>query len=191
MKHSLIGSLAAALAISATTAHAEEAFTAGKAQIGGNVGYGIYVGEGNVNPYGFGLGAHGGYTLDMNLHLGASFEYFFGESQNVPGGSDSIKLWNLMFEPGYDIAIGDTMLIRPQLGIGLTNVSSEVCLNVPGVASGCNSDSTGRFAMAPGAKFMIDFGGFYGMAGLRFHHIFTDGGNADALLLNVGAGAMF
>lgn len=83
------------------------------------------------------------------------------------------------------------MLIRPQLGIGMSNVTAEVCLNVPGFASGCNSNSDSRFAMAPGAKFMIDFGGFYGMAGLRFHHIFDTNGNADALLLNIGAGAMF
>lgn len=191
MKHFLTGSLAAALVIAATSAHAEQAFTSSTVQIGANVDYGIYVGKGDVNPYGFGLGARGGYTLDMNVYVGASFEYYFGESNESLGASLDVRLWNLMFEPGYDFAIGDTMVIRPQLGIGLTSVHAKACANVPGLANVCDTNTDTKLALAPGATYLIDFGGFFGMAGLRWHHIFTSADNTDGLLINVGAGAMF
>jgi len=99
-----------------------------------------------------------------------------------------------MLEPGYDVAVGDTMALRPQLGIGLTSVMGKACVTLPPpLGSGsetCADDSETKFALAPGAMFLLDFGGVYGQAGLRYHHVFVDNGNADGLLLNIGVGAL-
>jgi hypothetical protein len=198
MKHFLMTGLAAMLALTSLSANAQQAFTAGKPQLGARVGYGIYTGDelgGDFNPYGIGFGAAGGYTLDMNVHLGASFEYYLGASEDFPGGSASANIWNLMLEPGYDIAAGETLVIRPQLGLGLSSVNAEACVSLPpplGTGSEvCGDNSESKFAVAPGAMLLIDFGGLYAQAGLRYHHIFVDDGNADALLINAGLGATF
>lgn len=191
MKHLIGLGLATALMTSTVIAGAEPAFTTGKAQVGVDLGYGIYTGDGNANPYGLGIGVRGGYTLDMNLHLGGSFQYNFGESSGSGAAEASFNTWNLMFEPGYDIGIGDTMAIRPQLGIGMTNYMFDVCVSVPGFGGGCSSESETKLAIAPGAMFLMDFGPVFGIAGLRYHHVFIEDVNVDALLLNVGAGMAF
>jgi hypothetical protein len=198
VKHFLMTGLAATLALTSLSANAQQAFTAGKPQVGARVGYGIYTGDdlgGDFNPYGIGFGAAGGYTLDMNVHLGASFEYYLGDSTDSPGGEASANIWNLMFEPGYDIAAGETLVIRPQLGLGLSSVNAEVCISLPPPfgdgSEQCADNSESKFAVAPGAMLLIDFGGLYAQAGARYHHIFVDEGNADAFLINAGLGATF
>lgn len=198
MKHFLTAALAASVVCLGAVAHAQEAFTAGKPQVGVTLGYGIYTGDdlgGDTNPYGLGFGVRGGYTLDMNVHVGASFEYFLGASKDVPGGSYSVNVWNMMLEPGYDLGVGENMVLRPQLGLGMSHVKAEGCVTLPppiGTGSEtCNDNGDTKFALAPGAMFLMDFGGIYGMGGLRYHHIFLDNGNADALLINIGAGMTF
>lgn len=190
--------LAATLALTSLSANAQQAFTAGKPQVGARLGYGVYTGDdlgGDFNPYGVGFGVAAGYTLDMNLYLGASFEYYLGASEEGVGGEVSANIWNLMFEPGYDIAAGDALVIRPQLGLGLSSVNAEVCISLPPpLGDGrqqCADNSESKFAIAPGAMLLIDFGGLYGQAGLRYHHIFVEDGNADGLLINAGVGATF
>jgi len=180
---------AAALIVSASVnvAHAEEGFTWNKPQVGAALGYGIWTGDGDINPYGFDLGLHGGYTLDMGLYVGGRFEYFLGESQ----GNSNFGIWNLMAEGGYDIGIGENMVIRPQLGLGMANVHAKVCVAFLGPEQ-CFSNSDSYFSAAPGAFFMYSFGGPFIDAGLRFQHIFHDGtGSGDGLLLNVGGGMAF
>ena len=198
MKHFLTTTVAATLALVSVSANAQQAFTAGKPQVGARVGYGIYTGDdlgGDTNPYGIGFGAAAGYTLDMSLYLGASFEYYLGASEETPVGDVKVNIWNLMFEPGYDIGVGENMVVRPQLGLGLSSVTAEVCLSLPPPlgdgSEQCADNSESKFAIAPGAMFLIDFGGLYAQAGARYHHIFVDEGNADGFLINAGIGATF
>jgi hypothetical protein len=79
------------------------------------------------------------------------------------------------------------MVIRPQLGLGMTDVGGEAC-----AGSQCE-DIAGdsEFSLAPGGQFLLDLDALYFQAGLRYHHIFVDDGNADGLLLNAGAGMSF
>jgi hypothetical protein len=195
VKHFLMAGLAATVALTSLSASAQGAFTASKAQVGARVGYGVYTGDGDLNPYGIGFGAAAGYTLDMNVFLGASFEYYLGESEDAPGAKGSFNVWNLMFEPGYDVAVGDSMVLRPQVGIGLTSVMAEVCTSLPppfGTGQEvCMDASESKMAVAPGAMFLMDFGGLYGQAGARYHHVFVDEGSASGLLFNIGVGGTF
>jgi hypothetical protein len=176
----------------------EERVHRGKFQFGARIGYGVYVGDGpegagdvNVDPYGIGFGAFFGYTLDMNVYLGAGLEYYFGFSEEGPGMEISGNVWNLMFEPGYDIAAGETLVIRPQLGLGLTTARGASCSTLPVLGEECLDTFESEFAIASGAMLLIDFGGLYAQAGLRYQHVFVEDGNADGLLINAGIGATF
>src|SRR6185436_2678925 len=121
------------------------------------------------------IGLHGGYTLGMGVYVGGRFDYFFGDSI----GNGNIGIWNLMAEGGYDIGIGPSMVIRPQLGLGLANVHAKVCFSLGGPET-CASASDSYFTAAPGAFFFYDFGGPFIDAGLRFQHVFHDTGNGSA-----------
>jgi hypothetical protein len=128
----------------------------------------------------------------MNLYLGGVFEYYLGGSEEVEGlGEFSTNIYQLMAEPGYDIALGETAVIRPVLGVGMSWVSGESCVDIPGFGGGCADASESYLAVAPGAVALVDFGGLFGTASARYNHIFVDDGNADAILLGVGVGMSF
>ena len=84
------------------------------------LGYGIDLEEESINPFGFGFGLRGGYTLDMGLYLGAQFIYFMGESFEDPttGMEGSINVIPISIEGGYDIDL-EAIVIRPLLGLGI------------------------------------------------------------------------
>lgn len=102
----------------------ERAATANRAQFSG----GPRIGTDNLN---FGLGGRGGYTLDQNIYLGGSLDYFFGESSNYAVGgarqSVSVRFWALSFEGGYDFGINDRLVIRPFAGLGIAGIIGESC----------------------------------------------------------------
>jgi hypothetical protein len=164
-------------------AQAAPAFTANSAQIGVGIGYGIFLGDegpgGDFNPYGVGVWVRGGYTLNSNIYLGGNFDYYFGESE----GDVSMNIYQFMFEPGYDIALAPTAVLRPVLGVGYSTY--HVDLGPFGDAS------QSEFGIAPGAVFLVDFGKLYGTASARYNHIFVEDGNADGLLLGAGVGFRF
>lgn len=188
MKHFLTLGILSSMALVSVAAHAEQPFTAGKAGVGAGVGYGVYTGDGDLNPYGLGFGARGGYTLDSSIHIGASFEYYLGGEE----GPASFNVMQFMLEPGYDLSVSPTMVVRPSLGIGMAKSMVEVCIALPPpLGTGeetCVDDSSSDFAVAPGAFLLIDFGGLYGQVGARYNHIFVDEGNADGFLLTGGVG---
>jgi hypothetical protein len=100
-----------------------------------------------------------------------------------------------MFEPGYDLLVSGALLVRPQVGVGVSALHAEVCsAPVPADGSGserCAEDTEYKLAVAPGAMLLIDdIGGVYGQLGLRYHHIF-DAGRAGGVLFNIGFGAAF
>jgi hypothetical protein len=85
--------------------------TAGHANVGALLGYGFH------DAFNFGLGARGGYTLPMNVYLGGTLIYFFGNSQTILGQSFSQSVLSLGVEGGYDFYV-NPVVIRPFLGIG-------------------------------------------------------------------------
>lgn len=112
----------------------EPAYTAGSTQISG----GPRFGSDDLN---FGLGVRAGHTLDNNLYLGGSFDYFFGESNNFGNfGTASYRVWTLSFEAGYDFHIADRLVIRPFGGIGAFGVTAESCSRPLGCVDNSETD---------------------------------------------------
>jgi hypothetical protein len=138
--------------------------------------YGVPTADLPLNPYGLGVGLRGGVTLPASLYLGASFDYFFGESETIAGIETSVSLLQLMAHLGYDLGVGPFTL-RPSLGLGLAEVSGE--------ALGFeNSESD--FVASPGAEFLIGLGLLSVSAEARYNKVFAD--DADGLVLGVGLG---
>lgn len=179
----------------ASSAFAETPFTAEKPSVGAALKYGIYTGDTeqvDLNPYGVGLGVNGGYTLDMGLFVGGQFDYFFGESSDelLLGAPTefSANVYQLMGVIGYDLGLTPELVLRPQLGVGLAFLAAEACFG-----DTCESESESKFAIAPGVKALYDVGPVYLSGEVSFNKVFTsdDDGDADAVVLGVGAGAKF
>lgn len=183
MKKLSIAALAAATLAASANARAETPATANKPNVGAAVMYGVYTGDGDVNPYGIGFGVNGGYTLDMGLHVGAGFNYFLGESTEVFGTDVTFNTYQLMGIVGYDLGLTPELVLRPQLGVGLNWAHTSV--------DGGDSETKNDFAITPGAKLLYDLGGFYVSGEAAYHHVFIDEGNGDALFLGLGAGLTF
>jgi hypothetical protein len=105
-------------------------FTQNRGQVLG----GLRFGSDELN---FGLGIKGGYTLPMDLYLGGSFDYFFGEhNESTANGYHyeyDFSFWMLAPEVGYDFGITPAFMVRPFGGIGLAVVNGESCGNGPGL----------------------------------------------------------
>jgi hypothetical protein len=135
------------------------------------LGYGVYLGDGDVNPYGVGLGVRGGYTLDMGLYLGAQFVYFLGESESAAGMETSFNVMTLALEGGYYIGVGP-VIIRPSLllGLGITSFSMS-----GGPIAGMDvDDSSNDFLLGPGASVIYPIDMFFIGGDLRFDIIMAD-----------------
>ena len=195
MKHFSINGLALAVALTSLSAKAERPFTAQHPQVGVRLGYGIYAGDdiGDLNPYGLGVGLTTGYTFD-HLYLGVSGEYYLGAWSEGLRDESSGNIWSAMAEPGYDIILSEKMMLRPQVGVGVSSLRLEACFasEVDGSVQ-CEDETEYKLAVAPGAMFFVDdLGGFYGQVGARYHYIFFDKAgvsNVGGVLLNVGVGA--
>ena len=117
------------------------------------VGYGLTLDDGSsvsggdsANYYGVGFGARGGYNLGK-IFLGARFVYYLGE--------DPVNLWELGIEGGYDVALSDSVTLRPELGLGIASVTVSIAL--PGILGvGTASASSSEFYLAPGASLLFD-----------------------------------
>jgi hypothetical protein len=191
LKKALASIMATGLLLLAGTASADPAFTLAKPQVSGQLNYGIFTGSGDLNPYGLGLGVKGGYTLDSSIYVGGAFDYYFGESQDLPGGG-SVKahVWTLQGEVGYDLGVAPNIVVRPKGGIGLTSLGGKVCGNGGDV---CLSDSKGYFSIAPGVQGIYSLDSFYLTADARFNIVFgtEDNQSAGGFLLGIGAGKAF
>lgn len=86
----------------------------------------------DLNPYGFGLGVRGGYTLpDVPFYVGGTFIYHLGDSQSADALGARIAEVTANYvmlggEVGYDLLF-DQVTIRPYLGLGanIVNVDCE------------------------------------------------------------------
>ncbi len=101
---------------------------------------GILFGYGFKSGYDFGTGVRVGYTTNR-LYLGGIFMYHFGRSLVVNTGSlvtsSELYGYSVAGEIGYDILLEKKAILRPFLGVGMTNFkgSSSIMGTIP--------DSTG------------------------------------------------
>jgi len=181
MKITTMAVVTTAVCLLSTSAWAGPA-TANSLQIGLGFRYGIEMNEGDFNPWGPGIGASVGYTLPiMPIYVGGNFDYFFGSSVEAGGFETKGKVWHLMAEGGYDVGLADIVVIRPKLGLGPAGMSIETC------GMSCVSDSNVKFAIAPGAAFMLFTPVIKLALDLRYAIVLSDP-TAKALLFSVGVG---
>ena len=122
-------------------------------QIGVGGEYGVKLAGPDLNPWGFGLGVHLGYTLPMGLYMGVPFDYFFGTEDTYGGAPVEAKLWQVGVEGGYDLALGATTVLRFKGGIGLASVSMKAC-GGDIAAPSCTSSSESKPVFGPGLAFL-------------------------------------
>src|SRR5688500_17848983 len=83
--------------------------TEGALQCGLGFGYGIELNDGDLNPWGTGIGLDGGYTLPViPIYVGGNIEYFFGGTAASPLVERDSNFWQVSAEGGYDIGLGDS-----------------------------------------------------------------------------------
>jgi hypothetical protein len=139
--------------------------------------YGSAFGDPELNPYGPGLGLRAGVTLPASLYLGASLDYFLGESETVAGFDTSRSLLQVLANVGYDAGLGP-LTLRPSLGFGLAESSAE--------ALGIDS-SESDFVLSPGAELIIGLGLMSVSGEVRYNKVFADA-DTDGLILGLGLG---
>jgi hypothetical protein len=116
-------------------------------------------------------------TLPASLYLGASFDYFVGESDTINGIDVSASVLEVLANVGYDVGFGP-LTLRPNLGLGLAQTEAE---------SDGASTSEGDFALSPGAELLFGLGLLTVSGELRYNHIFAPG-DRDAIIVGVGLG---
>lgn len=176
------------LFMTSVPAFADPPATANVVQLGLGFRYGFDLEEGDMNPWGPGIGIDAGYTLPSALYLGGAFDYFFGDTQEAGDIEVSANVWQLMAEGGYDLGLGPYFVLRPKLGVGVAAVNVETCGDPLGVDEGCRDDgSSTDFAIAPGTTFLYLGEKFSFSVDVRYDILFRDGFN-NALLLAAGIG---
>jgi hypothetical protein len=147
--------------------------------------YGSSLGSPFVTPYGVGFGLRAGVTLPLSLYLGASFDYFFGQSKDdavqmlASGEKLSTSTTQVLGNVGYDLGFGP-LTLRPSLGLGLSDSSLK---------SAGRSNSDARFVASPGAELIVGLGLLTASAEARYNKVFSDAGSdGDAVVLGIGLG---
>jgi hypothetical protein len=148
------------------TAHAlEPAATAESVQLTGGIRFA-------TEDMNFGLGARGGYTLPMNLYLGGSFDYFFGEDHDFVGYEFHTSAWTLSFEGGYDFGITPELVVRPFGGLGVVWWHWD-CSEIDPFLRVCPEDTESDFVFSTGGLLYYVAGSLLVGPELRF--LFVDG----------------
>lgn len=162
MFRSVIGStLVVGLLGAGSVAHAEAgppelvaaSPTVGKVQLQAQFQWGHRFGE-DGNPYGFGFGVEAGYTFENHIYVGAAFDYFFGQTESVLGFEANVRSWTLAAEGGYDVALSDSVVLRPKLGLGAHVVTADACI----IGSGCTGMSEAHFGITPAIEAIFGIG---------------------------------
>lgn len=159
--------------------------TANSIQLGLGFRYGVLLSDGDLNPWGTGLGIDVGYTLPNAIYFGGGFEYFFGDSSEALGFKVSTNIWQLSAEGGYDIGLGENFVIRPKLGFGLAHIGVSV-ENCPSGFT-CSEDSKSKAAIAPGLTLMLFTRQFSLSIDTRYDMVLTDP-SLRGLIFSVGIG---
>jgi hypothetical protein len=165
-----------------------EPATQGALQLGIGFRYGVDLNDSELNPWGTGLGVDVGYTLKNAVYVGGNFEYFFGESLASGGAEDlTFNVWQWAAEGGYDVGLGDSIVIRPKLGLGSASFMGGGCFGSDS-ASVCAGDSQSAFALFPGATFLLLTRTFSLSFDARYELAFTDPKLSKALIFSLGIG---
>jgi hypothetical protein len=163
---------------------AAEPATAGAFQFGAGFRYGFDFEEGDLNPWGTGLGIDLGYTTSSAVYLGGNFEYFFGTTEDTPALESTARIWQLMLEGGYDVGAGDKVVLRPKLEAGIASHKLEFCVT----GEPCYEDSITALALAPGGTFLLLTSGFSLTLDVRYELVFAEGEMLNGLILSAGIG---
>jgi len=122
--------------------------TAGHLQLSATVGLG-------TDDRDVGLGGRFGFTLPMGLYLGAQGEHFFGTSSTVGGPlgsvSTSVSFNHFAGEVGFDFVPHPRLVLRPLVGFGAAQGTSQLCTRLGNTTSCGESESSWRFALTTGA----------------------------------------
>jgi hypothetical protein len=181
----LLGVMCSAAALFAPgTARAEPPITAGGIQLGLGFRYGFDFEEGDLNPWGTGLGIEGGYTLPSAVYIGANLEYYLGSTVEILGAEVSSNVYQLSAEGGYDLGFAERFVLRPKVGVGLAGVRSKVCPE----EGGCDSESSSELLVTPGVAFLFLGERFSFSADVRYAVIFSDPEPLNGVLLTLGIG---
>lgn len=149
-------------------------------QLGAGFRYGVDMGGGGVDPWRAGFGGDIGYTFPSGIYAGALFELFLGSEGDEDARSN---VWDLMVEGGYDVALSESVVLRPKFGLGLGSKQVDCYYG------GCDPSSRAGWAVAPGVK-LIFFGESVSfLLDARFASVFTDE-NAQAMVLSIGLGGV-
>ncbi|MFI5308179.1 MAG: hypothetical protein ACHQ53_12540 [Polyangiales bacterium] len=130
-----------------------------------------------VNPYGVGLGLSAGIVLPVTpIYAGARIVGFFGAKGHVaePTGTTttSVELSRSYLTYGIDIGyeVGDTIVLRPMLGIGRAVLKAHATSTSTLSTSGTFHGSDGSLYLSPGVALLLKSGLLF--MGLEGHYNF-------------------
>lgn len=149
--------------------------------------YGAATDDADPSPYAAGLGVRAGVTLPASLYLGASLDYFFGGSEEIAGLDISLSTFQLLANVGYDFGLGP-LTLRPIVGLGFSQVSSDVDGDDFGGVQVTGATEDGDFALSPGVEAMIGLGLLNVGGELRYNKVFSGDVDRDAVIIGVGLG---
>lgn len=154
--------------------------------------FGTDLGE-DANPWGFGFGVRGGYSLDR-MYFGIRFLYQLGSSIDVvSSGLNTIEitynLWEFSAEGGYDFPLQPKLTLRPSLLLGVVNLISGSDDVVFGGESVSNSDL--KLLISPGASIFYDITPEIFIGGDLRLPLVIGGGSMIGLVIYANAGIRF
>jgi opacity protein-like surface antigen len=145
--------------------------------------------RGGSDQLNFGLGLKVGYTLPMDLYIGGTFDYFFGEHDESILNDNyyeyDFSFWLLSPEVGYDFGVTPAFMVRPFGGIGLAAVNGESCSRGPDINI-CNDFSDSDVGLTLGGLVSYSVGSVFFGGELRFL-LYED----EALVLGAHVGGAF
>jgi hypothetical protein len=106
---------------------------------------------GNLNAFGPGFGASGGYDLGP-FYVGLRLLFFLGDSRSMSAGVLRFNETTIGIETGYDLEFSKIFTLRPQLGFGLAMSSAELP-DASGATADRSSDDT---YLAPGVALLAN-----------------------------------
>jgi hypothetical protein len=179
------------LAIPATAQALEEPFTMEKVTASGRAMYGFSLQGGTINPYALGLGARGGYTLNLYnqpLYVGGSMDFYFGTSNSVTGHTIDGNHIQFLGDAGYDLGLMPELVLRPLVNLGLARHSMGYAFEETGVR-GHKAETA--IILGFGAEALYSIGAFNIGGDLRFNGMAAHATKTTVITLGIEAGMTF